>query len=251
MSIFYITKSETTQVSRSVLRVFGFVTQLRCVSCFGSVVAGCNMNIMCESWVRNVQVGGGVFPSHITVPVRVHAIADVSTVHLSTGMALMCYSETHSSLYWKKEKSGLKSLGAPQAACCCADGGECVYTLLSHEKVAVFDVGLMGDSNLSETDWIKNKRRVWLRIKCEIHRVDQCLWSVACSDSCRGSAAHTLNCWLMDTKWCCSLTCLLGICWVQMAEQPFFLEHCFMSCLLYCALKNQTHDDLSLKWEDN
>lgn len=85
---------------------------------------------------------------------RVHAIADVSTVHLSTEMALMCYSDTHQSLYWKKNPKnvcGLKGTG-PQATCCCDwilnDGVECVYTVFSHEEVAVFNVELMGKATL-------------------------------------------------------------------------------------------------------
>lgn len=42
------------------------------------------------------------------VPVPVQAETHVSTVHLSTGMALICYSETHENLHGKNNKCGLK-----------------------------------------------------------------------------------------------------------------------------------------------
>ena len=37
-------------------------------------------------------------PSYVTVPARVHAIADFTAVHLSTGMALI----GHQCLYWDR-----------------------------------------------------------------------------------------------------------------------------------------------------
>lgn len=43
-------------------------------------------------------------PSYVTVPARADAAADLTTVHLSTGTALMCYSDTCQSLYWKKRQ---------------------------------------------------------------------------------------------------------------------------------------------------
>lgn len=54
------------------------------------------VNVMCEYCVRNVRMGEEC-PSYISVPARVHA-ADVTTVHLPTGMALMCCSEICQSL---------------------------------------------------------------------------------------------------------------------------------------------------------
>ncbi len=74
--------------------------KLWCVSCFGwwlqaGTWASCVSLVseMCE-WGRSV------LPASLSA--RVHAIADVGTVHLFTGMALMCYNEIHRSLYWKK-----------------------------------------------------------------------------------------------------------------------------------------------------
>lgn len=126
------------------------------VSCLGHwLQAGSVMhraNIMCLSRVRNVRMGEECL-SYMVVPAGVHVIADVSTVHLSTGMALMHDSETHQSLSWEQKKLQMwakRHRPSGYMLLCCDwilnDGGECVYTVLSHEEAAVFDVGLLGKS---------------------------------------------------------------------------------------------------------
>lgn len=55
-------------------------------------------------WIRHAQCGHHARVSCVhnisIVPGRVHAIADLPTVHLSTGMALMCYNKP----IWEKKK---------------------------------------------------------------------------------------------------------------------------------------------------
>lgn len=89
----------------------------------GSVVACCChtkvIHAQCTDIKRKSCVsvrGGGV--SFLCPCLRVQAEKDVSTVHLSTGMALICYSETHENQYGKNSKCGLKGTDSlrPRAA---------------------------------------------------------------------------------------------------------------------------------------
>lgn len=89
---------------------------------FGSVVAGCchikviHAQCMDNAGLASVCMGEECLPC-VTISVRVQAEADVRTVHLSTGMALICYSETHQNLYGKTSKWRLKGR-FPQVTCC-------------------------------------------------------------------------------------------------------------------------------------